>query len=632
MHNAGVLTLLLTLTLQGCADDPAETVAGVVSPVARAAEPLPGVALLAPGQLAGLTAGLGLSDARQLPHYDLSLSLSDVSGRYEGRGTIRWTNTTGRAQQVIPLLLNAAAPAELGAASAGTLTLSEASVATDPGATLRQVRPTLAEVTLTTPLAPGDAVTLSVAFGGRLRQLAGDANDLFAQAFGGMGQLGAPAGASDYGLLGQGDGLVTAASATPQVAPFEDGEPVVAPPSGIGDLSWNQVGVYELQIVTPAGLEVVTNLVDGAPVAVDERTQLTRAEGAGVRDLVLVASRDFGVVERDVDGVTVRSWFLERDRAAGEASLEDAAASLAFLSRTYAPYPYTELDVVEASLVGGAGGVEFSGMVLIAGFLYRDPTTSQSPTAGMMSMLSGGGGLPPELAGMTDGQRRFVVAHEVVHQWSPGLVGADAHASPVVDEPLAQYLAGRVMQSLLGDAEGAEARDRNVMINYALYRLMGGTDGAADRPTHTFGSTLEYAALVYGKAPYLYVDLEERLGRARLDAAIAAAIKGRAWQVVDGDGWLDALEIAGATGARERGRRWWKEGYGDGDLGLDAEGRVAMRLMFGEELAAQVEQSFAMLGMSPAQLFQMMAGGMPAARPYQADSPSVEEMLELLGP
>ena len=631
-----MLSLLLSLTLQGCADDPSATAASLIAPSARAAAPTPGASLLAAGQLAGMIRGLGLDDASQLPHYDLELSLSDVSGRYEGRGTIRWTNTTGKAQPVIPLLLHAAAPAELGAAAAGTLTLTGATVTSDPGATLRRVRPTLVEVVLTEPLPPGEAVTLTVAFGGKLRQLAGDANDLFSQAFGGMGQVGGPAGASDYGLLGQGDGLVTAASAYPQVAPFEGGAPITSPPSGVGDLAWNEVGVYELQIVTPIGLDVVSNLMDQPPVAIDERTQVTRAEGAGVRDLVLVASRDFGVAQREVGGVTVRSWFLEQDRASGEAALEDAAASLAFLSRTYTPYPYTELDIVEASLVGGAGGVEFSSMVLIAGFLYRDPASPQSPMAGMMSMLSGFGGggaaLPLDLADVTQEQRRFVIAHEVAHQWSPGLVGADAHASPVVDEPLAQYLAGRIVQEQLGDALGAETRDRNVLVNFALYRLMGGSDGAADRPTETFGSSLEYAALVYGKAPYLYVDLEQRLGRSRLDAAIAAAMSAQAWQVVDGEQWLAALESAGATGATERGRRWWREGYGDEDLGLDADGRVAMRLIFGEEMAAQVEQSFAMLGMSPAQLFQMMGAGMPTSKPDQADAPSVEEMLELLNP
>ena len=40
---------------------------------------------------------------------------------------------------------------------------------------------------------------------------------------------------------------------------------------------------------------------------------------------------------------------------------------LRFFSKTYGAYPFTELDVVEATLVGGAG-VEFSGMVLMAGF------------------------------------------------------------------------------------------------------------------------------------------------------------------------------------------------------------------------------------------------------------------------
>jgi hypothetical protein len=626
---------VLALLLVGCSPEASLGPAATAAPGGPAAPAwsAPGDSLLAPGQLAAMVRGMGLSGPEELTHYTLDISLSDVAGEYQGEGTVAWTNLTGAPVSALPLLLHPNAPAELGAPGAGSLALHEATVR-GRAVTVERPRPTLARVVMEPPVAPGERIEVGLRFGGRLKLLDAQANDLFAQAFGGMGQLGSPVGASDYGLLGQGDGIVTAASAYPMIAPFDGDSPLEPRPTGVGDLAWNEAAIFELRVLTPEGLRVVSNLLDAEPEALGSGTWLTRSAGAGVRDLVLVASRDWAVESAQVGGVTVRSWALSQDAAAGAKALEEACATLATLSRLYTPYPFTELEVVEASLIGGAGGVEFSGLTLIAGFLYRDPRRSRSPMAGLMSLLGGigggGGGLPPEIAELTASQRRFVVAHEVAHQWSPGLVGADAHRSPVVDEPMAQYLAGRAVQELLGDEAGAAERDRNVLINFALYRLMGGEDRATDRPTASFGSSLEYAALVYGKAPYLYVDLEERLGRARLDAAIRGAMQASAWEVVDGEGWLAALESAGASGARERGRRWWQEAHGDEDLALDPEGRAALRLLFGEEMAAQVEASFAALGMPPAALFQMMGGGLPTTRPYAPGALSPAEMLELL--
>jgi len=608
------------------------------APEARAAPPPPpppGLALLAEGREADIVSKLGLDHLGQLPTYSLDISLSDAEGAYEGRGAMSWTNTTGAPQATLPFLLHPNAPAELGAVgtASGSLRLTRAEVTRGPAGSLVNTRPTLAELRLERPLAPGESIEVALAFDGRLRQLGGDANDLFAQAFGGAGSLGAPVGGSDYGLLGQGDGVVTAASAFPMLAPFQSGVAVTAAPSGVGDLAWNGLMHFDLRVVTPEGLDVVTNLVDAPPRSLGGGAQVTACAGAAVRDLVLVASRSWVTTTRSVGGVTVRSWALAQDAAPGAEALEHAARDLAFFDRAFAPYPYTELDVVEASLVGGAGGVEFSALVLIAGFLYRDLSQSASPMAGLFSTfgaLGGGGGLPPEMSELTAGQRRFVIAHELAHQWAPGLVGADAHRSPVVDEPLAQYMAGRALQDELGIEAGAEQREKNVLANFALYRLMGGSDGAADRPTGTYGSTLEYGALVYGKAPYLYVDLEEKVGQAALDRALRASFDELAWTETDGDAWLASLERHGARGAAAAGERWWARAHGDEDLGIDPEGRVAMALILGEDMAAQLEQSLGMLGMRPADLFRMLGGGLPTSRPFTPGAPGVQDMLDLL--
>jgi hypothetical protein len=552
-----------------------------------------------------------------LPRYDLDLSISDVANRYEGRGTLTWTNTTGESVSSLPLLLHPNAPKELGAATTASLELRKADCV---GCSLRTERPSLSVLDLAAPLPPGESVTVELEFGGTLKLLEPQSNDIWAQASAGMSQ--GPVEAADYGLLGQGDGLLTAASAYPMVAPFSEGRFQTPAPSGIGDLAWNGPMVFEVRVVSPAGLQVVSNLAD-RPARVEGEVQILEAAGVGVRDLVLVGSRGFLVFEQQVGEIVVKSWGLRQDEVAVRAALEDAVFSLQGLEERLGDYPFTELDVVEATLTGGAGGVEFSSLVLVAGFLYRDPDQSQDPNFQMLRQLGLMGGMP-QMAEIVMEQRRFVVAHEVVHQWFPGLVGSDAHRQPAMDEPLAQYLAG----SLLGE----DLRDRSVKANFALYRLMDGKDAAAGRPTDSFGSTLEYAALVYGKAPYLYVALEEDIGRDSLDRALRGAVAEHAWSEVDADTWLGTLQKRGAPGAVALGQRWLDEAWGDEDFGLDPEGHVALRILLGEEMASGLEEGMKFLGMSPKDLFQMMGVGGPALQPPQLPGiqPTPEEMLELL--
>jgi hypothetical protein len=242
--------------------------------------------------------------------------------------------------------------------------------------------------------------------------------------------------------------------------------------------------------------------------------------------------------------------------------------------------------------------VEFGGLALVAAFLYRP--LPASPLSAMLGELPSGN--LPEL-------RSFVVAHEVAHQWSPGLVVADAWAAPVVDEPLAQYLAWRVLADGRPAAEGAALFERQVTAGYASMRLLGRDDGPAARETTGFPDTLAYGGLVYGKAPHLYRALHERHGAERLDAALRGAVADSAWTVTSPDAWLGRLEAHGAPGAREAAAVWWSGSTGDADLGLDPEGHAALRLMMGPA-AAQVEAVTAMMGLTPAAWFQAFGGAM----------------------
>lgn len=611
-----------------------------------------------------------------LPAYRIEQQIDDEAGRFTGRVEIAYPNRTGKPLRELPLLLHPNASRELGVAPdrSGSLTITAVTGLDRGGAaptgqlSFEQQRPTLVVVELEPPVAPDAPVRLGVAYRGTLRRLGPDANDLFAQALGSMGTITAGAGASDYGLLAVGDGILTAASAYPMVAPYRDGAFDTGAPLRFGDLAYNEPARFAVRTTTGPGRQVVTNLVDSPPVPLADGSLVVASQGSFVRDFVLIAGRDLETSSEQLGPTRIRSVYRRRDARGGQRALRVAVASLETFRREFGPYPYAELDVVEASLVGGAGGVEFSTMVLIAGMLYRRPEESTHPLALLLELTGRGGGrsqgslwdrwgfgtgaaapsatAAPPLSPSADPGRPappdpnrlmsdllaqaldFTVAHEVAHQYFAGVIGNDSHRFPSLDEPIAQYAAGLVVEQLRGRTAAEAAMNANVRLNYAVYRALGGPDRPVLRPVDRFDTAAEYAGLVYGKAPYLYVELRRALGAERLHRAIRRAVARHRFRLLTTEAWIDALTAELADSAplvRRTFDRYLRQTHGDADLQVDGSGDAVFDIMYGPALAAEMRRSFAALGMNPNALLRLsmgqLSGDAPAAPSTGAATP-----------
>jgi hypothetical protein len=447
-------------------------------------------------------------------------------------------------------------------------------------------RPTLVNVSLGAPIPPNELVTIRVFYQGVLRRLSTDANDMLSQVLGSLGTL--AGGAADYGLLASGDGIVTAASAYPMVAPYRDGTFDTSPPAKMGDLAYNDVASFEVTTRVPRGLLLVSNLVDETPVEQPDGWMTIVSKGSHVRDFVLVAGRDLQRSHLDVDDTRVTSVYRSRDADSGKRVLDMAASALRSFESRFGPYPYRELDVVEASLTGGVGGVEFNSMVLIAGMLYRDPLKG-NPLSSLFGQLGGKSdplrAVTEQLSMMLD----FTVSHEVAHQYFAGIVGTDSHRFPSLDEPIAQYAAGLAIEDRFGKSKAERAMDGLVKLNYAVYRLMGGADKPVLRDTRSFETSAEYAALVYGKAPYLYVELRKKLGDRTLHGAIRNAVDEHRFALVTTEQWIASLEKSAGSSVRPTFTRWLRQTHADADLNVDASGEFVLSTVLPPELAAQLQ-------------------------------------------
>lgn len=436
---------------------------------------------------------------------------------------------------------------------------------------LEHPEPTLYRMKLEPPVAVGENVRVELALEARVPRASPTAGSL-------TGMMGGGSAPADYGAFSAASDFVSLVGVVPLVPPLDaDGRPG-AGPTGIGDLALYEPSHVLATVTVPSGWAVHAT---GAPMGEvperDGRVRYAFAAGA-VRDFPVFVSRGYERSTVTVNGVTVESHYAAGDAKVGKRVLEYARSALVEYEKRLGPLPYTHFRVVEAPLAGGAGGMEFPGLVTVASALYRGMTDPGGALGGMQGMdalqgmLGSMGGQSPlaQLGQTLERTLEFTVAHEIAHQYFAGLVGSDPIHSPVVDESLAQYAALLYFEWAHGKPAAEALRREALVAPYQLYRISGGEDGPADRPTDGFDSALEYGALVYGKAPLLHHASRKLVGDEAFVKALRSYVDAYRFKWTCADCFTRELAKAspGKEAALERLRkRWWKEAHGDEDLG-----------------------------------------------------------------
>ncbi len=375
----------------------------------------------------------------------------------------------------------------------------------------------------------------------------------------------------DYGAFSSADEVTCLAGIVPSLVPVIDGV-AEGPPSGIGDLGTFDPSNWIVGVQVPKGYAAVApgEKLGEVPDA-EGATRFTYALAAA-RDLPVLVTRDYVVKTETLGDITVESHFAAEDKTSGRDALDIAVKALEDLNSRVGPYPYKTFRIVEGRLGGGAGGMEFPGLVTVSAMLYKGAVNPLS----VLGMGGGGasqallqGVLGSDIGAVMGDTLEFTVDHEVAHQYIAMLVGNDAVGAPVVDEPLTQHLA-LLLREWHHGAEAAESmRAAQLKASFQLHRMMGGSDGPAIRPTSGFHSNSEYAAIIYGKAPLLFDQQRALIG----DAAWLKVLKTYVaenrykWVNVNTLPQLAArLHPTKAKALEALRRHWWEESHGDEDI------------------------------------------------------------------
>lgn len=622
-----------------------------------------------PSARAALPASAGLARLDTVPLYDLELDANPEAHSFRVREELYYTNTESAAlpDLVLRLYANTTQHATQGSVVLPAIRMTRSGCKNESGqemaCTITADSPSVITVRPAQPIAPNGRIRVWFEFDGRLDAIDSSRTNLFAQGMESLSLMAresdpSSASATDYGLLAVGDGIACLAQWYAVLAPRRAHQWVRDDRGTLGDLASDELSHVRARVSFPEGYRTVTTgvtvreSVGASSVAIvneadagTSRTVLRNPKrthevvAAMVRDFTVLSSRTWITLERRVGDVTVRSHVLPNEQAAGQRVLDAAASALAVYERRFGPYPYADLDVCEAAVIGGAGGVEFAGLVTVASMFYREPTAGNSDGAlsSLLRQLMGGSGF--DLSNAISSMLEFVTAHEVAHQYWHGLVGSDSRDHPFVDEALAQYSAIIYLEDRYGRERAQRDGDANVKNNYHLMRALGQPDQVVNRPVSTFRSPLAYAGIVYGKAPYFYEAVRRQIGDAAFFAALQRYVRDNAFRIAAPNAIVDALaggsgmlqgRAASVQAARVRAlaRRWLDETHGDEDLGRVSLGTLAARMM-GETDPARIQQLDAMFSMiERTGLLRSLLGG---TSPGGAGAPGGIDLTSLLG-
>lgn len=289
----------------------------------------------------------------------------------------------------------------------------------------------------------------------------------------------------------------------------------------IGDPFYSENADYQVNVTLPDGYQLASTASDKAAVVdTGEKERTFHLQADNVRDFALVAmDSSYHFIESKVGNTEVRTWYREGDSVEQAKRNHFAAAdSLAYFSRQFGTYPYTEYDVVRTG--GSINGMEYPSLVFLDGRHFMPGVDSGVATT----------------------------VHETAHQWFYSLIGNNQIDEAWLDEGFAEY--GTL--AFLSATYPKQGNDR------VLRRWKQGTTAMAAyteeklRPWQSlqaFPDNESYSDLVYSRTCTMLWALREAWGEERLHEMLRRYVSAHRFGIADGAAWRAFLSEAAGEDA-----------------------------------------------------------------------------------
>lgn len=431
-----------------------------------------------------------------LNRYQLQVTLEPEQHRFQGRLHLDYTNSENTPLDKLFFRLLPNGQRSYGD---GSLIVDWVKVDDQDTPSTLSLEDTILEVPLGKTLIPGESVRVTMDFQGQVPLN-----------FGGGEQ------AAGYGIYNYSEEVLTLASWYPILAVYDAQGWHLNPVSYIGDSVFSDMAIYQVEIELPEdNILISTGVTQSVTPTGDFQRYIV--ESGPVRDFFMILSPRFAKVQAQVAGTLVSSYYLPDHAAGGQRALDVAIQSLEVFNTKFGPYPYTELDVVDAPMQN-ASGVEYPGIILVGDSLY------------------------PEYD-----QTGFLVttAHEVAHQWWYNLVGNDVFAEPWLDEALASYASGLYLEA----TQGKPALEG--LMSYYQERYQRSLDRSGDHPISSSLAYFEnnsgpnaYGGIVYAKGALFLDAVRREIGDKAFFTALQRYFQEYRYRIASGADLLNAFETA----------------------------------------------------------------------------------------
>ena len=213
--------------------------------------------------------------------------------------------------------------------------------------------------------------------------------------------------------------------------------------------------------------------------------QTTTIAAGPARDFYLAASKNYQKWSKKSGEVTINSYALPQYEEAALLALDTAVSAIEIFSNHFAPYPYTEFDVISSPM--RALGIEYPGITSIGIGMYDFDDQNKS--------------LPNPIA------LKSTVAHEVGHQWFYNMIGNDQVGEPWLDESITQYATGLYYLYRYNNASAISYRSSWD----SRWQRIGRETMPIGLPVSAYDNE-NYSPIIYGRGPYFLMALEKEMG------------------------------------------------------------------------------------------------------------------------
>jgi aminopeptidase N len=288
----------------------------------------------------------------------------------------------------------------------------------------------------------------------------------------------------NYGLFGYFDGVLVMDTFYPMLAVYDENGWDNDAPDPTGDLTYTDASYY---LVTVHANEHVKLIASGTEIqsSLSNGEQTTTIAAGPARDFYLAASKNYNKWSSQVGEVTINSYAFPEFEEAALLALKTAENAIDIFSNHFAPYPYTEFDIISSPMK--ALGIEYPGITSIGINMYDFNNQSKS--------------LPNPIA------LESTVAHEVGHQWFYNLIGNDQVEEPWLDESITQYATGLYYLYNYNNASAISYRSSWD----SRWQRIGREEMPIGLPVSAYDNE-NYSPIIYGRGPYFVMALEKEMG------------------------------------------------------------------------------------------------------------------------